>query len=442
MTPIDSKVFPDMQEAARLTREGRGTEATALLQRLLRGEAPSGAVPEAAPSTSTTASAARAPRIFDVEPETGEVKNAASPQQAAGERVSPWPGAGMGRAAPPPMPEALRGLLDQFKQGGLTQGIAGLSGSFASGRSAAAEVPVPDGARFETVAFTGDVGNMGYKLYVPSGYRAGQSVPLVVMLHGCTQSPDDFAAGTHMNTLAEEGNFLVMYPAQTASANAQRCWNWFSPGDQLRGKGEPALIAGATRQVMRDYAVDPRRVFVAGLSAGGAAAAIMGAAYPDLYAAVGVHSGLACGAARDMPSAFAAMRQGAAGTATSARNGAAGAGGSTRVIPTIVFHADKDGTVHPINGDQVIAQAGAAAGAKLPAKTEQGQVPGGRSYTRSLYATAGSAAVLEQWVVHGGGHAWSGGSAAGTYTDPSGPDASREMMRFFLEHPHPAPAQG
>jgi poly(hydroxyalkanoate) depolymerase family esterase len=442
MTPINSKVLPNMQEAARLTREGRVTEATALLQRLFRGEATPSVVPNAARSTGTTAPAARLPRVFDVEPETGEVKNAAPPPPAAGERVSPWPGVGMGRAAPPQMPEALRGLLDQFKQGGLAQGPAGLPGSFAPGRFAANEVPMPDGARFEAAAFTGDAGSLAYKLYVPSGYNTGQRIPLVVMLHGCTQSPDDFAAGTRMNTLAEEGTFLVIYPAQAASANAQRCWNWFSPDDQLRGKGEPALIAGVTRQVMRDYAVDPRRVFVAGLSAGGAAAAIMGAAYPDLYAAVGVHSGLACGAARDIPSAFAAMRQGAAGRAPSARNDAPDGGGTTRVVPTIVFHADKDGTVHPSNGDQVIAQAGAAAGAKLPATTEQGQVPGGRSYTRSLHATAGDAAVLEQWVVHGGGHAWSGGSAAGTYTDPQGPDASREMMRFFLDHPHPGPGQG
>jgi poly(hydroxyalkanoate) depolymerase family esterase len=254
-----------------------------------------------------------------------------------------------------------------------------------------------------------------------------------VMLHGCTQSPDDFAAGTRMNTLAEEHGLLVVYPGQTQSANAQKCWNWFSPDDQQRELGEPALIAGITRQVMRDHAVDPRRVYVAGLSAGGAAAAIMGQAYPDLYAAIGVHSGLACGAARDIPSAFAAMRQGAA-TPHQVDHA------DGRVVPTIVFHADRDGTVNPRNGDQVIAQAKAAAAAGLQARTERGQVPGGHAYSRTLHAAADSQPVLEQWVVHGGGHAWSGGSTAGSYTDPRGPDASREMLRFFLDHPHPVTA--
>ncbi len=253
----------------------------------------------------------------------------------------------------------------------------------------------------------------------------------------CTQSPDDFAAGTRMSALAEEQTCLVVYPGQPSSANAQKCWNWFSPGDQQRDQGEPALIAGITRQVMRDHAVDPRRVHVAGLSAGGAAAAIMGVAYPDLYAAVGVHSGLACGAARDMPSAFAAMRQGAA--APHGPDGAAAKAGR-RIVPTIVFHADQDGTVNPRNADQVIAQAKAAAASGLQARTERGQVPGGHAYSRTCHTDAGGQAQLEQWVIHGGGHAWSGGSAAGSYTDPRGPDASREMLRFFQDHPRPAAA--
>jgi poly(hydroxyalkanoate) depolymerase family esterase len=234
-----------------------------------------------------------------------------------------------------------------------------------------------------------------------------------------------------MNVLAEEHGVLVVYPGQTPAANAQKCWNWFSPGDQERDRGEPALIAGITRQVMRDHAIDPARVYVAGLSAGGAAAAIMGAAYPDLYAAVGVHSGLACGAARDIPSALTAMRQGAA---TPHRADDVG----RRIVPTIVFHANRDGTVNPRNGDQVIAQAKAAAAAGLQTRTERGQVPRGHAYSRTLHTDAGGKPLLEQWVVHGGGHAWSGGSTAGSYTDPRGPDASREMLRFFLDHPHPA----
>src|SRR4051812_2007710 len=250
------------------------------------------------------------------------------------------------------MPEVLRGFLDQINPGGTAQGLGGLT----QGAMARAE-PLPEGARFLAGSFGSAAGSRGYKLYIPSTYR-GEAVPLVVMLHGCTQSPDDFAAGTRMNALAEEHGCLIVYPGQSQAANAPKCWNWFSPGDQQRDQGEPALIAGITRKVMRDHAVDPRRVYVAGLSAGGAAAAIMAQAYPDLYAAVGVHSGLACGAARDIPSAFTAMRQGA--TVPQQPGCGSATGGNRRIVPTIVFHADKDSTVHPRNGDQVIAQSGAA----------------------------------------------------------------------------------
>jgi poly(hydroxyalkanoate) depolymerase family esterase len=259
---------------------------------------------------------------------------------------------------------------------------------------------------------------------------------LVVMLHGCTQSPDDFAAGTRMNALAEEHTCLIVYPAQAASANTSKCWNWFSPGDQQRGEGEPSLIAGITRQVMRDYSVDPRRVYVAGLSAGGAAAAIMGMTYPDLYAAIGVHSGLACGAASDVPSAFAAMRQGEA-VLVHRSGSASGAEGYRRNIATIVFHGDQDATVHPRNGDQVVAQSRAAMTTDLKTTVQHGRVPGGHAYSCTLHADESGRAILEQWVIHGAGHAWSGGSPAGSYTDPRGPDAAREMLRFFLEHLQP-----
>jgi poly(hydroxyalkanoate) depolymerase family esterase len=410
-----------MLEATRLTREGRLTEASALLQRLFRGEEPADAA-AATPHDIASTPAGRRPRIIDVNPETGETSDAAAGGAAAGR----WPAGGLGKTILPQMPEALRGFLDQINQGGLAQGLGGLT----QGSMARAAEPLPNGAQFVAGSFSGDAGSRGYKLYIPSTYR-GEAVPLVVMLHGCTQSPDDFAAGTRMNALAEEHACLVVYPGQTQAANAQKCWNWFSPADQQRDQGEPALIAGITRQVMRDHAVDPRRVYVAGLSAGGAAAAIMGMAYSDLYAAVGVHSGLACGAARDIPSAFTAMRQGAAIPQQPDRGSATGE--NRRLVPTIVFHADKDSTVHPRNGDQVIAQSGAAGG--LRTEVQRGQVPGGHAYSRTIHADADGRPVLEQWLVHGGGHAWSGGSSTGSYTDPRGPDASREMLRFFLEHP-------
>jgi poly(hydroxyalkanoate) depolymerase family esterase len=231
-----------------------------------------------------------------------------------------------------------------------------------------------------------------------------------------------------MNDLAEEQTFLVAYPAQAQSANVSRCWNWFSANDQQRDQGEPSLIAGITRQIMRDFPVEPGRVYIAGLSAGGAAAAIMGATYPDLYAAIGVHSGLACGAAVDMPSALVAMRQGGAAAAPAWRQRVESGG----AVPTIVFHGDRDTTVSPVNGDQVITQSKAAA--DLGTTVSRGETPGGISYTRTVHADESGRPVLEQWVVHGAGHAWSGGSAAGSYTEPRGPDASREMMRFFLQH--------
>ena len=228
---------------------------------------------------------------------------------------------------------------------------------------------------------------------------------------------------------AEEQTFLVAYPGQAASANHGKCWNWFQPGDQQRDQGEPSIIAGLTRQIMRDYAVDPERVYVAGLSAGGAAAAVMGATYPELYAAIGVHSGLACGVAQDLPSALAAMRQGGPPAGVS-RNG------SRRSVPTIVFHGDRDTTVSPVNGDQVIAQS--KAGAELRTVVSRGQAEGGTTYTRTVQADEGGRPILEQWLLHGTGHAWSGGSSAGSYTDPRGPDASREMLRFFLEQKNTA----
>ena len=417
----------DMLEATRLTRAGQLTEATALLQRGLRGK--TARVWEAADTPPL-----RVPYIIDVVATTIEVAN----PRLFSRTEQPFGSASLrpaGRAegtARPHMPGALRSFLDRVKRLGSAQGIAGVA------HPSPAREPdvVPDGGQFVTGLYSNRAGSRTYKLYVPSGY-CGQALPLVVMLHGCTQSPDDFAAGTRMNALAEEHACLVAYPAQAASANASKCWNWFNPGHQQRGQGEPSLIAGITRQVMRDYSVDSRRVYVAGLSAGAAASVIMGITYPDLYAAIGAHSGLACGTASDLHSAFAVMRQGAG--ATVRRSGSPSDGEYRQIVPMIVFHGDEDTTVHPRNGDRIIAQSRANMTANLQIRVQHGRIPGGHSYSRTLHADASGQAVLEQWVIHGAGHAWSGGSPAGSYTDPRGPDATQEMLRFFLEHPHPRP---
>jgi poly(hydroxyalkanoate) depolymerase family esterase len=309
----------------------------------------------------------------------------------------------------------------------LTRGVQPTPGTKA-GRSAS--VSVPERGRFVERSYTNSAGTRSYKLYIPSGYT-GQAVPLIVMLHGCTQNPDDFATGTRINELAEEHTFLVAYPAQAGNANMQKCWNWFQAADQQRGRGEPSLIAGITRQVVDDYEVAEGRVYVAGMSAVGAMAAIMGVTYPDLYAAVGIHSGLAPGSAHDMSSAFTAMRQG--GPVVAHKDVA---GREYReVLPTILFHGDGDTTVHPRNGDRILTHlAGGGDGSAPRVGMRQGRVPGGYQYTRLTYRDAEGRDLVERWTVHGLGHAWSGGCYPGSYTDPRGPDASAEMVRFFEQH--------
>lgn len=305
--------------------------------------------------------------------------------------------------------------------------------------------------RFVTRQFRNHAGTRAYKLYVPTSLTS-EPMPLVVMLHGCTQSPDDFAAGTQMNRLAEQHGFIAVYPEQAPNANGSKCWNWFKPQDQARDSGEPSLIAGITREVATSYSVDPGRIYVAGLSAGAAMAVILGEAYPELYAGIGAHSGLPYAAAHDMPSAFAAMRGSRGGMPELANlPGLSNLPGAvpgprkkaTHFVPTIVFHGDQDHTVGKGNGVEILQQATAslaleATESPVTPTTQSGTARGGRGYRRTVYADPQGRSKVESWIVHGAGHAWSGGHASGSYTDGTGPDASAEMVRFFLSQPSAA----
>jgi poly(hydroxyalkanoate) depolymerase family esterase len=289
-------------------------------------------------------------------------------------------------------------------------------------------------------SITNDSGTRTYKLYIPASYQ-GQPMPLVVMLHGCKQDPDDFAAGTRMNIMAEENQCLVLYPAQSKTANSPKCWSWFNAADQERERGEPSMIADMTRRIMDAYSIDKSMVYVAGLSAGGAMAVIMANTYPDIFAAAAIHSGMPYNAARSLFSALSAMKHGP----RSRWHDGLGLHQQTEetapAVPMIVFHGDADRVVHPMNGEHVIKQAVAAGTESDPVAVttvvEQAD-PEMRSYTRTIFHDEGGRNMAEQWVIHGSGHAWSGGSSDGSFTDPNGPDATGEMMRFFYQHRLPA----
>jgi poly(hydroxyalkanoate) depolymerase family esterase len=353
-----------MREATRLTREGRLHDATELIQRTLRGARDGGARIRPAP---TTASA-----------EPARVTSTVVRTERTGGAVPPAPPSGPAATAP---------------------------------------------GRFLTESLTTRAGTRTYRVFVP-GVASAAAMPLLVMLHGCTQDAEDFAVGTRMNVLAERHGFVVAYPEQSRQANPSRCWNWFEPADQRRDRGEPSLIADIARTVMASAHIDPSRVHVAGMSAGGAMAAILGAVHPDLFAAIGVHSGLAHGAATDLPSALQAMKHGDAPTTPT------GSG-----TPSIVFHGDRDHTVHRRNAEQVLRQATAHVPHPLLTVQERTGIAV-RDATRYVYRAPDGTTLAEAWSVHGLGHAWSGGDPAGSHTDPAGPDASAEILRFFDEHPH------
>lgn len=307
--------------------------------------------------------------------------------------------------------QSLGAVINSLRAGRLDLNLPGT-------RAPVPKVPVPDGAEFLEGNFTSSAGNRRYRLYVPSTAEAGLE-GLVVMLHGCSQNPEDFAVGTGMNALAETHRLLVLYPGQTSGDNSMACWNWFRPGDQARGTGEPAILAGLTEQIRAGHAIAPDRVFVAGLSAGGAMAVILGETYPELYAAIGVHSGLPHGSASDVPSAFTAMRgQGRPSPTTPP---------DADRPPMIVFHGTADATVHPANARQILA---ARTGADF--ERTRHTPDGARAYTRLVARDADGQATVECWMIEEAGHAWSGGKPGGSYTDPTGPDASAALVRFFL----------
>lgn len=298
----------------------------------------------------------------------------------------------------------------------------------------------PGGSRCVSGRYSGADGALDYRLYVPppSAGRAkalGEGWGLILMLHGCQQDAADFASLTRMDRIAGDVGFLVLYPSQSRESNATGCWNWFLPEHQRADQGEPALLAGLTRQIMARHGVDPRRVYVAGLSAGGAMAMTMAATYPELFAAVGVHSGLPHAAAQDTLSAMTLKGSGAS-VLGGQMPSSIGSG-----MPVIVFQGDADPKVHPVNAtriiDQVLAGADSATAERLGVRAtrEEGRVQGGHAYTRTCYLGARGSSKAELWIVHGGGHGWFGGSPEGSFAEPLGPDASREMVRFFLECP-------
>lgn len=278
------------------------------------------------------------------------------------------------------------------------------------------------GSSFRAGVHESEFGTRSYKLFKPgTAVGSAKPPPLLIMLHGCGQTPDDFAKGTRMNALAKELGLIVVYPAQPRDAHPNRCWDWLHRGNQTRDAGEPAILASLTRKILETHGADPARVYVAGLSAGASMALILAHEYPDLFAAVGVHSGLPAGAAHDQASALMAMQRGNPGWRL------------RQPMPTIIFHGSRDAVVNPRNG-RLVAIRAREAFPSLRGTETAGQVHNGRSYSKTVHRIGSGRPLVEHWNVKMSGHAWSGGSPTGRFTDQKGPDASREMIRFFLRH--------
>jgi poly(hydroxyalkanoate) depolymerase family esterase len=275
--------------------------------------------------------------------------------------------------------------------------------------------------RFLKRTYSGPAGSLNSRLYVPADHER-RELALVLMLHGCNQDPEDFACGTRMNALAEEFGLIVAYPHQPRLANPSGCWNWFDRRHQNRGAGEPANLAGLTQALAKEFDVRRDRVFAAGLSAGGAMAEILAVTYPDVFDAVGIHSGLPYKSAGDVPSAFAAMK----GTAAFS---SAPLAASDRHARKIIVHGLADGTVNPVNGERLLDEIERET--SLTRSDLDWPIEGGR-VSRTALKDSDGRPVAEQWLVEGGGHAWFGGDKRGSFTQTVGLDASRVMVRFFL----------
>jgi poly(hydroxyalkanoate) depolymerase family esterase len=400
-----------MREALRLTRAGALRDATRVIRDSLRSP----------PAPATTHEG----RFVPASQDAGAAR---SPSGACGPLLlEPPPSA---RSAVMDSGVARSAVMDSVvaRSAVMDSGVA--RSATPEPRIAQAAVPRPASpGRFVSGAYSNAAGARAYKLWVP-GTDAGVAAsarPLIVMLHGCTQDADDFARGTRMNEHADRHGCHVLYPIQDGAANPQRCWRWFETANQVRGRGEPSILAGMTTHLAGEYGIDPARIYVAGLSAGAAMAMVLSETYPEVFAALAVHSGLPLGAARDVPSAFAAM------AGRSKPRAATHANRSMHPVPGLVIHGDADRTVVPGNGDAVVRQLRARYehGDRMALVLRSTTEP---THARSCFHTADDRLVIEQWSVRNGGHAWSGGSGAGSYTDPAGPDATARIVEFFLSH--------